>query len=101
MELENSVKVLSKDVFLKSIFEKSPIADDKIEQYEREQAEQKEIEKQDHYKKSGVGERYWNLRLKDFNAYSDELKNNFEQVKKFINDVNKGEFRTLWLCGEN
>ena len=104
MELENSTKTVTKDDFLKSILgnaEESAIANDKIEQYEKSQAEQKEIEKQDHYKKSGVGERYWNLRIEDFDAYSDELKNNLEQVKRFIADVNSGKCRTLWLCGEN
>lgn len=60
-----------------------------------------EKEKQAHYESCGIGAKYLDKRIDDFNAYNDELKSNLETVKEFIDDVKKGASRTLWMCGTN
>lgn len=48
---------------------------------------------------SGVGKRYKNKRLCDYIADTPEKQHILEEVKKYIQDVNEGKVRTLWLCG--
>lgn len=63
--------------------------------------EEKEERKQSFYKKSGVGSKYFDKRLRDFDAYCDELKKIVNKVALFISDIKQGLNRSLWLCGEN
>lgn len=72
--------------------------DDDDTDYEYQRVEK---EKQAHYESCGIGSKYWNKRLDDFDAYNDELKANLTTVKEFIGDVQKGMRRTLWMCGTN
>lgn len=48
---------------------------------------------------SNVGKRYKNKTLDDYIADNDEKKHILAEVKKYIDDVNNGLVRTLWLCG--
>lgn len=70
-------------------------------QYEENERKEKENKKQKHYESSGIKDRYFECRINQFDAYTDELKHHFEIVKKFINDVNSGYSKTLWLCGNH
>ena len=71
------------------------------EELERMEAEEHEKAKQESFKKSGIGAKYLNKRLSDFNAYNDELKQILATVEKFIADFLQGIKRSLWLIGKN
>lgn len=59
-----------------------------------------EIEKVNYFIiKSNVGKKFLNKSLKDYVAETDEQKNILSVVKHFIDCVNEGKCRTLWLCG--
>lgn len=68
---------------------------------ERLQKEKNEIAKQTHFEHSGVGSKYWGLRLSDFDAYTDNLKKNLEVVQDTIQAIKENKPRTLWMCGAN
>lgn len=76
--------------------------------YEQEIEYIKECEKRNEREKlirlesSGVGRRYFNIKLEDYDATTDEQKKALKQVKEFINQMNSNKpvSKTLWLCGK-
>jgi DNA replication protein DnaC len=59
-----------------------------------------ENEKENYFiNKSNVGRKFLNKSLNDYIAETDEQKNILSVVRHFIDCVNDGKFRTLWLCG--
>lgn len=59
-----------------------------------------ENEKENYFiNKSNVGKKFLNKSLKDYVAETDEQKNILTVVSHFIDCVNDGKCRTLWLCG--
>lgn len=60
-----------------------------------------ELQKRENYylNNSGVGKKYLSKSIKDYVAETDEQKNILAVVKHFIEEVNNGKCRTLWLCG--
>lgn len=59
-----------------------------------------ENEKENYFiNKSNVGKKFLNKSLKDYIAETDEQKNILSVVRHFIDCVNEGKCRTLWLCG--
>lgn len=71
------------------------------QEYKKREEKQKEKEKQDAYEKSGVGKKYWNYRLSDFVAETEEQKKCLLEVTQYIQDLQNGKVRTLWLCGNS
>ena len=72
------------------------------QQKEKMKFDYEEQIKQEKYKSSGVGEKYLNKTLDDYDCYNEESTRNFEKVKTFIADVrDKKKKRTLWLCGNS
>ena len=73
------------------------VSDEEVLEWERQQAEER---KQTFFNvHSNVGKRYKDKTLSDFIAETDEQKRILAEVKKYIEDVNNGIDRTLWLCG--
>lgn len=72
-----------------------------ISEEERIAAEKREMEAMRfaRFKRSGVGERYLNLTLKDYKADTPELKAVYSTVCEFIHDIKAGITRSLWLTG--
>lgn len=61
---------------------------------------QREDAKKTHFcASSNVGKRYKNKSLSDYIADTPDKVAILEKVKQYINDVNEGKDRTLWLCG--
>ena len=59
-----------------------------------------ENEKENYFiNKSNVGKKFLNKSLKDYVAETDEQKNILTVVRHFIDCVNEGKCRSLWLCG--
>lgn len=82
---------------LKDIIITEPVSAEQVAEWERQRAEES---KQAFYETtSNVGKRYRNKTLDDFVAETDEQKDILAKVKQFIQDVNEGKDRTLWLCG--
>ena len=48
---------------------------------------------------SNVGKKFLDKTLEDYHPENDNQRHILEVVKKFIADVNKGQCKTLWLCG--
>lgn len=71
------------------------------EELEEKENEEFELEKQKHFENSGIGSKYFEKRMSDFDAYNDELKDNLNDVLNYIESVNFGENRQLWMCGKN
>ena len=74
-----------------------PVSNEEIEKWEKAQEERQK--EQFFITTSNVGKRYKDKTLNDFIADTDEKKEILEKVKQYINDVNDGKDRTLWLCG--
>lgn len=75
---------------------KPTVTNEEVEERERKEAEQR---KQSAYEKSGVGRRYWNLRLEDY-VVNDINRDNYKSVIEYIGDIKKGICRTLWIVGK-
>lgn len=73
-------------------------SDEEIAEYERKIEEQK---KQSIYENSGVGSKYFNCRLEDYETTTDEQKENLNKVRNFIKAIQNGENKTLWMCGKS
>ena len=80
-----------------SITQIEPVSDKEIAEWEKAQEERQK--EQFFITTSNVGKRYKDKSLNDFIADTDEKKEILEKVKQYINDVNDGKDRTLWLCG--
>lgn len=74
------------------------VVDEKrVEEWERQRKEQ---DRETYFvNKSNVGKKYLNKHLSDYVAETDEQKNILSTIKAFIEKVNGGQCRTLWLCG--
>jgi len=70
-------------------------------QIDMEMAKLTEQDKQNRYENSGVGRKYFALRITDYEATTDELSRNLDAVKTFIADVQNYKIRTMWLCGKS
>ena len=78
-------------------FSLEDVDDKRIEEWEKQKKEQ---EKDNWYiNNSNVGRKYLNKTINDYVPENDEQKNILDTVKHFIENVNNGECRTLWLCG--
>lgn len=86
------------DVINKPLTELAIKSDEEVAEYDRKLEEQR---KQSNYENSGVGYKYWNKRLADYETVTDEQKRNMEKAKNFIEAVNRGECKTLWMCGKS
>lgn len=74
-----------------------PVPDEIVAQWEKQKEE--EVRQSFYETTSNVGKRYRNKTLNDYIADTEEKKIILEKVKQYINDVNSGKDRTLWLCG--
>ena len=74
-----------------------PVSDIEIAEWEKAQEERQK--EQFFITTSNVGKRYKDKTLNDFIADTNEKREILEKVKQYINDVNDGKDRTLWLCG--
>ena len=82
---------------LSNIVITGPVSEEEVALWKKKKEQE---EKQNFFETtSNVGKRYRNKTLSDFIADTDEKKEILEKVKQYINDVNDGKDRTLWLCG--
>ena len=72
-------------------------SDEEVEEWKKKQEEM--ASENFFLNNSNVGKRYKNKTLNDYIADNDEKKHILAEVKKYIDDVNNGLVRTLWLCG--
>ncbi len=72
------------------------ISDEEMEAAERREREAVKLAR---FKRSGVGERYWNLSLEDYKTETQESKAVYNTVCEFIRDIKAGITRSLWLTG--
>lgn len=74
-----------------------PVPNEIVEQWEKQK--QEEVRQSFYETTSNVGKRYRNKTLNDYIADTEEKKIILEKVRQYIDDVNSGKDRTLWLCG--
>lgn len=72
-------------------------SDEEVEAWKKKQEEM--ISENFFLNNSNVGKRYKNKTLDDYIADNDEKRHILAEVKKYIEDINNGLVRTLWMCG--
>lgn len=74
-----------------------PVDDSRVDEWEKKIKSQ---EKNNFYiNNSNVGKKFLTKSLKDYHAETEEQKAILLTVTQFIENVNDGKCRTLWLCG--
>lgn len=72
-------------------------SDEEVEAWKKKQEEM--VSENFFLNNSNVGKRYKNKTLDDYIADNDEKRHILAEVKKYIEDINNGLVRTLWMCG--
>lgn len=79
-------------------YDSESVSDSKVTEWENQ------MRKQDLMKyyinNSGVGKKYLDKSLENYITETDEQKDILQKVREFIEKVNNGLCRTLWLCGK-
>lgn len=73
-------------------------SEERVSEWENKQAEQDRLNY--YLNNSGVGKKFLNKSIKDYVAENEEQKNILTTVSQFIDNVNNGRCRTMWLCGK-